>query len=33
MIGSPKPIEAFGMATKKFGHRENVINPWGKMES
>ncbi len=30
MIGCPKPIEAFGMTAKKFGNRENVINPWGK---
>ncbi len=30
MIGCPKPIEAFGVTATKFGHRENVINPWGK---
>ena len=30
MIGCPKPIEAFGMAVKKFGDRADVINPWGK---
>ena len=29
MIGCPKPIEAFGMTATKFGHKKNVINPWG----
>ena len=30
MIGCPKPVEAFGMAVTKFGHKKDVINPWGK---
>ncbi len=30
MIGSPQPIEVFGSVAQKFGHRRNVINPWGK---
>ena len=30
MIGAPKPIEAFGSIAQKFGHRPDVINPWGK---
>ena len=29
MIGSPKPIEAFGSIAQKFGHQSDVINPWG----
>ena len=29
MIGTPKPIEAFGSIAQKFGHQANVINPWG----
>ena len=32
MIGCPKPVEAFGMTAKKFGHRADVINPWGKWD-
>ena len=30
MIGTPKPIEAFGSIAQKFGHQADVINPWGK---
>jgi predicted dehydrogenase len=33
MIGTPKPIEAFGSIAQKFGHRDNVINPWGKWDA
>ncbi len=29
MIGTPKPIEAFGSIAQKFGHQADVINPWG----
>ena len=32
MIGCPKPIEAFGMTATKFGHKKDVINPWGKWD-
>lgn len=32
MIGCPKPIEALGSIAQKFGHRDDVINPWGKWD-
>ena len=30
MIGNPKPVEVFASVAQKFGHRDDVINPWGK---
>ena len=33
MIGTPKPIEAFGSIAQKFGHQADVINPWGTWAS
>ena len=32
MIGYPQPIEAFGFTARKFGHRNDVVHPWGKWD-
>jgi len=32
ILGNPKPVKVFGSTATKFGHRDDVPNPWGKWD-
>jgi len=32
ILGNPKPVKVFGSIATKFGHRDDVPNPWGKWD-